>query len=38
LTLQCVPDASCAGDLNGDAFVSIQDLLLLLEGFGAGCE
>jgi hypothetical protein len=38
LTMQCLPDTSCAGDLNGDTFVSIQDLLLLLADFGTECE
>lgn len=36
--LQCMPDATCPGDMNADGFVSIPDLLMLLETFGSGCE
>lgn len=34
----CVEDLECAGDLDGDAMVSVTDLLILLGAFGNECE
>ena len=34
----CVEDLECAGDLDGDALVSVTDLLILLGAFGNECE
>ena len=34
----CVEDFACAGDLDGDAMVSVTDLLILLGAFGNECE
>ena len=31
------PESTCAADINGDGFVSVMDLLLVLEEFGNDC-
>ena len=37
LELLFPPTSACPGDLNGDASVNVQDLLLLLGTFGLVC-